>query len=91
VRASLTVSGGVGIDICRWSFMHPVFVRTWPLVLAVVWCGVPWVLVVDWMGWYRRVPEVEIGHPCPWRLLGIGECNENPFVDIGMEVSWWWG
>jgi len=71
--------------------MHPVLVRTWLLVLGVVWCGVPRVLVVVWMDWYCRVLEVGIGHPGSWRLLGVDGCNENLFVDIGMVVSWRWG
>ena len=41
--------GGVAIDMCRWSFMHSVLVRSWPFVLAVV-------LVVGRMDWYCIQP-----------------------------------
>ena len=61
--------------------MHAMFVRSWPFVLAVVWCGVPCLLVVGWMGWYCRVLEVGIGHPLSRRLLGVDSRNENPLVD----------
>ena len=28
--------GGVGVDMCHWSFMHSVLVQSWLFVLAVV-------------------------------------------------------
>ena len=86
-RASLTVSShrrGVGVDMHPWPFMHPMLVRSWPFLLAMV-CDVPCVLVDGHGsdGLVLRVLEVGVGHPRSWRLLGVNVCNKNPLIDIG--------